>query len=67
MNQETITIDISPAGTVNIEASGFRGAACEKATEQLEVVLGGGIAKKKSKPERHMPPLSSAQHNKLSF
>jgi len=66
MDQQTITIDITPAGTVSMEASGFTGISCEKATEQIELVLGGGMAKKKSKPERHMPA-STAQSIHRTF
>lgn len=55
MDKQTITIDISPAGSIKIDANGFTGTACDKATEQIELVLGGGQVKKKSKPERHMP------------
>lgn len=48
-----LIINISPAGSVNIDASGFKGVGCAAATEQLEVVLGGGAApkSKKKKPE----------------
>ena len=64
---QNITIDISPAGSIKMEANGFTGNACDKATEQLEIVLGGGQAKKKSKPERHLPPSNTQQGNKLTF
>lgn len=57
MTGENIVVDVSPGGNVKIEANGFTGGACEKATEQLEIVLGGGTAKKKRdyKPEFSMP------------
>lgn len=53
----TVTIDITPAGSVKIDAKGFTGGGCAKATEQLEVVLGGNgaTAKKKKKPEFYSP------------
>jgi hypothetical protein len=49
-----IKVDISPAGNIKIEAEGFIGAGCAKATEQIELVLGGGTAKKTPKPEYYM-------------
>lgn len=56
MNQPHVVIDISPAGSVNIDAKCFSGSGCGKATEHLEIVLGGGAAKtKKKKPEAFMP------------
>lgn len=63
---EEIIIDISPAGGIKIEAQGFTGSACAKATEQIEIVLGGG-AKRKEKPEFSMPPLANSQNTKLTF
>lgn len=53
-----IIVDISPEGNVKIDASGFQGVGCAKATEQLEIVLGGGEAtsKKKKKPEFFQSP-----------
>lgn len=63
MMAQTIAVDISPAGTVVIEANGFRGAGCEKATEQLELVLGGGAAKKDRKPEYSLPNTNMQQNN----
>lgn len=65
MSQE-IVIDLSPGGGVKIEANGFTGTSCAKATEQIEIVLGGGT-KRKEKPAFHAPPLTSAQTNKLTF
>lgn len=64
MNKQTITIDITPAGTVSIEASGFTGNSCDKATEQIELVLGGGQLKKKPKPERFMPASTTQSINR---
>lgn len=37
-----VVVKVSPAGSVVIDAQGFKGSACTKATEQLHVVLGGG-------------------------
>lgn len=48
-----IIVTVSPTGAVKIDANGFTGGACEKATEQLHVVLGGGAqaGTKKRKPD----------------
>ncbi len=62
-----IVIDISPAGSVNIDAQGFNGVGCAKATEQIEIAIGGaGLRKSKKKPEYHAPS-GQNQANKLSF
>lgn len=47
-----VIIDISAAGSIKIDALGFNGQGCEKATEMIEVAIGGEAAKnKKRKPE----------------
>ena len=63
---EQVVIDISRAGVVTIDAQGYQGTSCANATEQLELVLGGGAKKRETKPEYHMP---AGQHgnNKLTF
>lgn len=61
----TLVIDITPAGNVNIDAQGFEDNTCAKATEQIEVVL-GGVKKKDEKPE-FFCPASSNQNTKLTF
>jgi hypothetical protein len=38
-------------GTVEVEAKGFKGGACEVATKAFEEALGGTIANKKRKSE----------------
>lgn len=49
---KAIVIDISAAGTVKVDAQGFNGVGCDKATEQIEIALGGaGVKKKTKKPE----------------
>lgn len=50
---QQVIVTVTPAGSVKIDAVGFKGGACEKATEQLHVVLGGGGATsdKKRKPD----------------
>lgn len=47
---KTVEILISPAGQVIIDATGFRGPDCEKATAFLEKAL-GELAGKQRKPE----------------
>jgi Protein of unknown function (DUF2997) len=46
----TIEIIVSEAGEVSIDAVGFKGADCERATAYLEQAL-GVIGKKVKKPE----------------
>lgn len=67
MTQPSVTVEISPAGSVKIDAQGFKGGACAKATESLEVALGGdGPKKTKKKPEFFQSP-STAVKGKLTF
>ncbi len=47
---KTITVTVDPEGIVAIEASGFRGNSCEKATAALEAAM-GLPGKRKHKPE----------------
>ncbi len=62
-----IVVDISPAGTVKVEANGFNGVGCDKATEQIEIAIGGaGLRKKKAKPERYIGG-GQSQASKLTF
>lgn len=62
---KTILINVSAGGEVSIDAQGYRGASCEKATEQIELML-GGEAKRTKKPEYFMPA-SNQQGTKLVF
>jgi hypothetical protein len=48
----TIEIIVSPIGDISIDAIGFKGADCEKATEFLETAL-GVVNQKQKKPEFH--------------
>ncbi len=50
MTQRTIEITFSPSGEIKIDAIGFTGADCEKATAFLEKALGTAKAKTR-KPE----------------
>lgn len=47
---KTIEILINPSGQLTINAAGFQGADCEKATAFLEQAL-GQLANKQRKPE----------------
>jgi hypothetical protein len=46
----SIVIEVSPQGEVKIEAVGFKGNACEKATKAIEDAL-GKVEKRTLKPE----------------
>jgi len=50
--KRTIEIIIGTAGELKIDAIGFKGADCEKATRFLEEALGVAASKTK-KPEYH--------------
>jgi hypothetical protein len=56
----TIEIIVSPNGEVSIDAVGFKGADCEKATAYLEQAL-GVVGKKTKKPEYHQQHRHVAQ------
>lgn len=47
---KTIQVLVSPQGEVQIEATGFKGNACEQATADIEKAL-GVTGKKIKKPE----------------
>ena len=49
MNQRSIEVIVMPDGQLIIDAVGFKGAACDKATRFLEDAL-GQIASKQHKP-----------------
>jgi len=44
-----IEVTIRPDGTVEVEAFGYQGKSCEKATEFIEEM--GTVAKRRRKPE----------------
>lgn len=53
---QQIVVNISPNGTVEIDAKGFTGSSCAIATHELEVVLsGGGKVDDTKKPEFYAP------------
>lgn len=49
---KSITVEITPEAEIKIEATGFRGNACEKATAAIEEAL-GVTGKRTKKPEYH--------------
>lgn len=50
MKQRTIEVIVGPDGSLKIEAMGFKGSDCERATAFLEKAL-GRISGKSKKPE----------------
>jgi hypothetical protein len=62
-----IVIDISPAGSVKVDAQGFNGVGCAKATEMIEVAIGGAGQKKKTKKPEYYAPTGQNANNKLAF
>jgi hypothetical protein len=51
---KSLEITFKPDGTYEIEANGFKGRGCEKATEFLEQALSAGkIKSRRKKPEYH--------------
>jgi len=58
--KRTIEIIISPSGEVSIDAIGFKGADCERATAYLQQAL-GAVATKMKKPEYHSSAISINQ------
>jgi hypothetical protein len=51
MNKQRIEIECREDGSVKIEALGFEGNACEKATAAIEKALGGKETGRAKKPE----------------
>ena len=49
---KTIEVIIGPDGSLKIDAVGFQGADCEKATAFLEKAL-GAVRGRQKKPERY--------------
>lgn len=64
---QQIIVEISPAGTVKLDLKGFTGSSCQKATEQIEIALGGGAAKKKKKKPEFFQSPSTKTGTKLTF
>ncbi len=67
VDNRNVTVDISPAGDVVIEANGFNGVGCQKATEQIEIAIGGRAKKtRKAKPE-YYAATGAKTSSKLTF
>ncbi len=63
----TITVNVSPAGSIQVDANGFKGKGCDKATEQIEIALGGAAKRsKKKKPEFFASPTTGVK-SKATF
>ena len=60
MKNRTIEIIITLAGEIQIDAVGFKGPDCEKATKFLEEAL-GVVGQKIKKPEYHQSARTSNQ------
>jgi hypothetical protein len=50
--KKTIEVIVSPNGQIQIDAVGFKGADCERATQFLEEAL-GVVRNRAKKPEYH--------------
>ena len=62
-----VIVDITPAGSVKVDAQGFKGVGCDKATEMIEIAIGGaGVKTKTKKPDYHVPG-GQANQNKNVF
>ena len=57
---KTIEILIAPTGEIKIDAVGFKGPDCEKATAFLELAL-GTVKEKARKPEYHQVNRNQSQ------
>jgi len=65
MSQE-IVVTVSPSGMATIEANGFTGEECIKATQNIELALSGGRAVDRSeKPEFHAPATQNQENNQI--
>ena len=60
MNSKTIEIIIGTTGEIQIDAMGFKGPDCERATKFLEEVL-GVVGRKIQKPEYHQRTATTNQ------
>lgn len=67
MAQKQVIIDITAAGSVKVEAQGFKGVGCDKATEQIEIAIGGVGVKKKTKKPEYYAGAGQKNDNKLTF
>ena len=58
--KQVIEVTVSPSGEISIDAVGFAGADCEKATRYLEEAL-GAVTDRTKKPEYHQCQQAKSQ------
>jgi hypothetical protein len=58
--KRSIEVTVSTTGEIAIDAIGFQGADCERATRYLEEAL-GIVGERKKKPEHHQRRKTAAQ------
>jgi len=58
--KRSIEVTVSPAGDIQINAVGFKGAGCEKATQFLEKALGNCVGRVR-KPEFNQKQAQQSQ------
>jgi hypothetical protein len=63
MKQE-IHVDLSPDGSLHIEAHGFTGTSCRAATAPLEQAL-GAVRSRRLKTESHRAKVATQLRNRL--
>ncbi len=61
--KRTIEIIVSPKGDVSIDAVGFKGPDCEKATRALEEAL--GVVRQRSKKPEYLAKATSVAQQKI--
>ena len=62
---KTITIDISPAGDVNMDLAGFKGKSCTSVVDKIKIMIGGETDTKK-KPDYFQPDsVSTLNRNRI--
>ena len=61
--KRTIEIIVSPRGDISIDAVGFKGPDCEKATRALEGAL--GVVQQRSKKPEYLAKSTSAAQQKI--
>ncbi len=62
-----IVIDISAAGSVKMDAQGFNGVGCEKATQAIEIAINGEVVKSKKKKPEYYSGAGGTTQNKNVF
>lgn len=58
---KTLKITIGPKGGLTVDAEGFAGPACQKATAELLEKLGGTVTSDEAKPELYQHDQSQEQ------